>query len=136
MRAKGGGRLRDDEFGLHSIGQVRLAVSSVERAVEFYRDVLGMPFLFQYPGVGAFFDLDGTRLMLVDPEGRDFGGKSVLYYLVPDIEAAYATLQERGVQFDDRPHLVHRADTHEEWMTFFKDPDDNVLALMSKVPLS
>ena len=86
--------------GLSRIGQVRIAVRDVDRAVAFYRDTLGMPFLFQFPGM-AFFDLNGTRLMLVDPESRDFGGKSVIYYRVGDIGQAHAALTERGVEFSD-----------------------------------
>ena len=120
--------------GLSSIGQVRVAVRDVERAVAFYRDTLGMPFLFQFPGM-AFFDLNGTRLMLVDPESRDFGGKSVIYYRVGDIGQAHAALTERGVEFSDAPHVVHSDDGHELWMCFFNDPDGNVLALMSEVPI-
>lgn len=120
--------------GLSRIGQVRIAVRDVDRAVGFYRDTLGMPFLFQFPGM-AFFDLDGTRLMLVDPESRDFGGESVIYYRVGDIGLAHAALTERGVQFTDAPHVVHSDHAHELWMCFFNDPDGNVLALMSEVPI-
>jgi methylmalonyl-CoA/ethylmalonyl-CoA epimerase len=121
--------------GLHQVGQIRIAVSDVDRAVAFYRDVLGMAFLFQFPGM-AFFDLDGVRLMLVDPESRDFGGQSVLYYRVKDIKVAHHALSERGVTFADEPHVVHRDERHELWMSFFRDPDDNVLALMSEAPIA
>ena len=120
--------------GLSRIGQVRIAVRDVDRAVAFYRDTLGMPFLFQFPGM-AFFDLNGTRLMLVDPESRDFGGESVIYYRVGDIGQAHAALTERGVEFSDAPHVVYSDDGHELWMCFFNDPDRNVLALMSEVPI-
>ena len=120
--------------GLSSIGQVRIAVHDIDRAVSFYRDTLGMPFLFQFPGM-AFFELNGTRLMLVDPESRDFGGESVIYYRVGDIGQAHAALSERGVEFSDEPHVVHTDDGHELWMCFFNDPDGNVLALMSEVPI-
>jgi methylmalonyl-CoA/ethylmalonyl-CoA epimerase len=120
--------------GLRRIGQIRVAVSDVDRAVGFYRDVLGMTFLFQFPGM-AFFDLDGIRLMLVDPESRDFGGESVIYYRVDDINQAHATLRERGVQFSDEPHVVHSDADRDLWMSFFRDPDANVLALMSEVPI-
>jgi catechol 2,3-dioxygenase-like lactoylglutathione lyase family enzyme len=123
-----------DFSGLRQIGQVRVAVSDVDRAVAFYRDVLGMAFIFQFPGM-AFFDLDGIRLMLVDPESRDFGGESVIYYRVDDIGLAHEKLSERGVDFSDKPHVVHRDEHHELWMAFFKDPDGNVLALMSEVPI-
>ena len=120
--------------GLSSIGQVRIAVHDIHRAVSFYRDTLGMPFLFQFPGM-AFFELNGTRLMLVDPESRDFGGESVIYYRVGDIGQAHGALSERGVSFTDAPHVVHSDEGHELWMCFFNDPDGNVLALMSEVPI-
>ena len=120
--------------GLSRIGQVRIAVHDIDRAVAFYRDTLGMPFLFQFPGM-AFFDLDGTRLMLVDPESRDFGGESVIYYRVDDIARVHTILTERDVRFSDAPHVVHRDDVQELWMCFFNDPDGNVLALMSEVPI-
>jgi methylmalonyl-CoA/ethylmalonyl-CoA epimerase len=119
--------------GLRQIGQIRVAVSDIDRAVTFYRDTLGMSFIFQFPGM-AFFDLDGIRLMLVDPQSRDFGGESVVYYRVDDIGLAHAALTERGVDFSDAPHVVHEDENHELWMAFFRDPDRNVLALMSEVP--
>jgi methylmalonyl-CoA/ethylmalonyl-CoA epimerase len=125
--------MADSFQGLRQIGQVRVQVTDVDRAVSFYRDTLGLPFLFQFPGM-AFFDCDGVRLMLVQPEGRAFGGQSAIYYRVTDIHAAQKALQQRGVTFDDDPHLIYEDDTHAEWMCFFKDPDDNVLALMSSVP--
>ena len=120
--------------GLRKIGQVRVAVSDIDRAVAFYRETLGMAFIFQFPGM-AFFDLDGIRLMLVDPQSRDFGGESVIYYRVEDIGLAHAALVKRGVDFSDAPHVVHQDDQHELWMAFFRDPDRNVLALMSEVPV-
>jgi catechol 2,3-dioxygenase-like lactoylglutathione lyase family enzyme len=125
--------MADAAWGLRQIGQIRVQVTDVDRAVAFYRDVLGMAFIFQFPGM-AFFDLDGIRLMLVEPEGRAFGGESTIYYRVDQIDAAVAALEARGVAFDDRPHEVHRDEAHELWMAFFRDPDGNVLALMSEVP--
>ena len=121
--------------GLGRIGQIRVSVTDVDRAVAFYRDTLGMTFIFQFPGI-AFFDLDGTRLMLSAPEGNpEFEGMSVIYYRVDDIGLAQAALRDRGVQFTDEPHVVHRDDDHELWMAFFHDPDANVLALMSEGPI-
>ena len=123
----------DAGFGLRQIGQIRIQVTDVDRAVAFYRDVLGMTFLYAFPGMG-FFDADGVRLMLVEPEGRAFGGESAIYYRVRDIGEAVGTLESRGVTFDDQPHVVHRDPTYDLWMAFFRDPDGNVLALMSEVP--
>lgn len=121
-------------FGLSTIGQIFVRARDLERAVPFYRDTLGMPFLFQVPKM-AFFQCGSTTLMLGVPETAEFDHPgSILYYLVPDIEAAHATLQQRGVAFLIAPHLVHRASDHELWMASFRDPDGNTLALMSRKP--
>jgi methylmalonyl-CoA/ethylmalonyl-CoA epimerase len=132
-RLQNGSRMSDASFGLHQIGQIRIQVTDVDRAVAFYRDALGMDFLYAFPGMG-FFDVDGVRLMLVEPEGRAFGGESAIYYRVEDIGLAVKTLESRGVTFDDQPHVVHRDPAYDLWMAFFRDPDGNVLALMSEVP--
>jgi len=125
--------MTDEPFGLHQIGQIRIQVTDVDRAVAFYRDALGMSFLYAFPGMG-FFDVDGVRLMLVEPEGRAFGGESAIYYRVDDIRSAVTTLEARGVTFDDQPHVVHRDPAYDLWMAFFRDPDGNILALMTEVP--
>ena len=122
-------------FGLSRIGQIAVPVSDIARAIAFYRDTLGMRFLFQAtpPGLG-FFDLDGVRLMLDAParsQAQHFS--SVIYYEVADLEAAFTTLSERGVRFEAGPHLLAKMPDHELWMAFFRDPDDNLLALMSEV---
>ena len=120
-------------FGLRQIGQIRIQVTDVDRAVAFYRDTLGMDFLYAFPGMG-FFDAGGVRLMLVEPEGRAFGGESAIYYRVDDIAEAVKVLELRGVTFDDQPHVVHRDPAYDLWMAFLRDPDGNVVALMSEVP--
>jgi methylmalonyl-CoA/ethylmalonyl-CoA epimerase len=120
--------------GLSQIGQVALTVTDVDRAVAFYRDALGMKMLFRTGPNLAFFDCAGIRLMLSAPEA-DFkpASGSVIYFKVPDIRAAFDALRGRGVTFSDEPHLIAKMPDHELWMTFFKDPDGNVLALMCEV---
>jgi catechol 2,3-dioxygenase-like lactoylglutathione lyase family enzyme len=121
-------------FGLAQIGQIAVPVSDVERAIAFYRDVLGMRFLFQAPPGLAFFDCGGVRLMLDAPaKAQADSHSSVIYYKVQDLQAAFEALASRGVVFDAKPHLIARLPDHELWMAFFHDPDDNVLALMSEV---
>jgi methylmalonyl-CoA/ethylmalonyl-CoA epimerase len=122
----------DTTFGLGQIGQIAVTVSDVERAVAFYRDVLGMRFLFQFPNL-AFFDCGGVRLMLTLPEGTAVGGNSVIYYKVDEIERAADLLASRGVTFEAKPHLIAKMPDHELWMAFFRDPDGNLLALMCEV---
>jgi methylmalonyl-CoA/ethylmalonyl-CoA epimerase len=123
-------------LSLSQIGQIAIVVRDVERATAFYRDVLGMKFLFAYPGL-AFFDCDGTRLMLSRPEKKEFDHpSSILYFRVSDIQSAYQTLRERSVEFEDEPHIVARMPDHDLWMSFFRDPDDNIFALMAEVAKS
>jgi methylmalonyl-CoA/ethylmalonyl-CoA epimerase len=118
---------------LSQIGQIAMPVRDVEKAIAFYRDVLGMRFLFKAPPGLGFFDCAGVRLMLDGPAAAQAGRGSVLYYKVEDIEDAFATLAGRGVAFEGKPHLIAKMPDHELWMAFFRDPDQNLLALMSEV---
>jgi predicted enzyme related to lactoylglutathione lyase len=119
--------------GLGTIGQIHVSVTDVDRAVAFYRDVLGIPFLFQVPGQPmAFFDCDGVRLYLGKPETAEFRSNPVLYFRVEDIDEAHRELNDLGVAFSDTPHVVHRTEGAELWMTAFKDPDGNNLVLMAE----
>lgn len=121
------------QLELTQIGQIAINVRDLQRAVAFYRDTLGMCFLFQAPGGLAFFDVGGVRLMLGVAEKPEFSHPaSILYYKVPDIGTAYETLTSRGVTFIDEPHLIAKMPDHELWMTFFRDSEENVLALMEE----
>lgn len=122
-------------FGLSRIGQIAIPVRDVERAIAFYRDVLGMRFLFQAPPGLGFFDCGGVRVMLDGPAAAQAGTGSVVYYRVSDLHAAHETLAARGIVFESEPHLIATLQDHELWMAFFRDPDRNLLALMSEVPL-
>jgi len=120
------------EWGLSTIGQIAVAVSDVDRALSFYRDGLGMKLLFQFPNL-AFFDCGGVRLMLSDSEKPSGDSPFCIYYRVSDIEKASAVLRARGVQLEREPHCIARMPDHELWMAFFRDPDRNLLAMMSEV---
>lgn len=120
-------------FGLSQIGQIAITVTDVPRAIAFYRDTLGLKFLFEAPKLG-FFDCGGIRLMLTLPEGASGTHASILYYKVPDIQQAHEVLSGRGVAFEGPPHLIAKMPDHDLWMAFFRDPDHNILALMSEVP--
>lgn len=125
-----------DSFGLNRIGQIAVTVGDIDRAVDFYRDTLGMSFIFQAPPGLAFFDCDGVRLLLEQTAGENSQQfSSIIYYKVGDIQDAFHTLVSRGVTFEADPHIVAKMADHELWMAFFRDPDDNLLALMSEVPL-
>lgn len=119
---------------LGPIGQVAMTVSDVPKAVQFYRDAVGLPLLFQAPPGLAFFDCGGIRLMLSQPEGEftPGGASSVLYFKVSDIEGTHRSLASRGVQFVDEPHLIAKMPDHALWMCFFRDLDGHTLALMEE----
>ena len=128
--------MSDGSVGIQALGQVFVPAQDLERAVAFYRDTLGIRFLFEAPPRMAFFDLDGIRLLLGEGEGSEHHGGSILYYKVPDIGAAHQALIARGVTFDVDPHFVHDMGDHELWMAFFRDSEENRLALMCEVPKS
>lgn len=121
------------DFGLAQIGQIAVPVTDIERSIRFYRDVLGMRFLFQAPPGLAFFDLNGIRLMLDGPAKAQAGNSSVIYYKVDDLQSAFETLSKRGVEFETEPHLIAKMPDHDLWMAFLRDPDENLIALMCEI---
>ena len=129
MKAPGEGAL-----GISKVGQIAIPARELPRAEAFYRDVLGLRHLFTANGMLAFFDCGGTRLMLDTNLGKD-GPRhsSILYFLVPDVVAAFERLQLRAVKILDPPHLIAKMPDHELWMGFFEDSEGNTLSLMAEV---
>ena len=120
---------------LNQVGQIFVNVRDLDRAIEFYRDILGMNFLFQAPPNMAFFDCGGVRIMLGVADRPDLNHPaSVIYYKVEDIERVYEVFHARGVEFIVKPHLVAPMPTYDLWLADFKDSEGNILALMSEVP--
>lgn len=120
---------------LDRIHQIAVYARELEEAISFYRDTLGAKYLakFDPPGL-AFLDFSGVRILL-----EKVGPKVTLYFRVDDIHSAYAELLSKGVPFKGEPHLIHRDDQgifgkpgEEEWMVFFSDPSDNILALATR----
>jgi methylmalonyl-CoA/ethylmalonyl-CoA epimerase len=121
-------------IGITRLGQIAINAHDVERAANFYQDVLGLKLLFKAPPGLAFFDCGGVRLMLSRPEKPELDHPgSILYFVVPDIKTAHRTMRDRGVHFEDEPHMVARMPAHDLWMTFFRDSENNLLGLMSEV---
>lgn len=125
-----------DHFGLDRIGQIYITAHDLDRATTYYRDVLGMKFLFQVPNM-SFFDCGGIRLMLGKPESSEFDHPaSILYYAVDDIQSAHESLLSRGVEFKSAPHKVADLGSKELWIGFFEDSEGNTVGLMSEIPKS
>ncbi len=118
--------------GISSIGQIALTISDLPRAVAFYRDVLGLRFLFEASNM-AFFDCGGVRLMLSRSETPESTYSSILYYSTADIQAASTKLAGKGVKFESPARMIAKMPDHELWMAFFRDSEGNLVALMSEV---
>src|ERR1700722_989080 len=121
-------------IGISRLGQVAIVAQAVERGAGFYQDVLGLKLLFKAPPGLAFFDCGGVRLMLSRPEKpeHDHPG-SILYFAVPDIQAAHRKMKANGTRLEDEPHLVAKMPDHDLWMTSFRDSENNLMALMCEV---
>lgn len=123
-----------DSTALACIGQIAINAHDVDRATAFYRDVLGLQHLFR-AGQLSFFDCGGVRLMLDKAEKPEFDHpSSILYFKVGDIRAAHQRLKSGGAKFEDQPHVIAQMPKYDLWMTFFRDTEGNLLALMSEVP--
>ena len=118
--------------GLSRLHQIALPVHDTDRAVAFYRDLLGLRLLFTAPPGLAFFDCDGVRLMLSPPAPGHERPGSVLYFAVDDIAATHTALEARGVVFSEAPHKIATLADREVWLASFTDTEGNPLALMSE----
>ena len=120
-------------FSLGPVGQIALGVADADRSEAFYAGVLGLRKLFRFGGL-VFFDCGGLRLLIDQaPPGAPKSG-GLVYFRVADIVLARRELEGRGVAFSDEIHRIAPMEDHDLWMTFFKDPDDHVLALMMEAP--
>lgn len=115
------------------IGQIALTVSDVAKARTFYRDVLGLTFLFDAGPDLTFFTAGSVRILITKPEGNGVVGKnSVLYFRTAAVDTAYKTIVDRGAKAERPPHLVVKMPDHELWMGFVRDPDGNLIGLMEE----
>ena len=118
---------------LSAIRQIAVVVGDVESALAFYRDILGVRFLFRAGPDLAFLDAGGIRLMLTTPQGHGaVGANSVLYFTVTDIGATHAALVARGATSERAPQLAATMPDHELWIGFLRDPDGNLVGLLEE----
>ena len=122
------------KLGIQNIGQISIIVHDLPRATAFYRDVLGLTLLFTAPNM-AFFDCGGVRLLLGPAETPELDHpSSILYFRVPDLNAAYQRLADLGVPIVAPPRLIAPMPTYDLWMAAFRDSEGNIHQLMSEVP--
>jgi methylmalonyl-CoA/ethylmalonyl-CoA epimerase len=122
---------------LKTLGQIAITVRDLAVSTAFYRDTLGMKFLFD-AGSMTFFQCDSVRLLLGTAEGDSSDtplapSSTILYFMVDDLIQTHASLLTRGVSFSREPHLVAKMSDHDLWMAFLKDPEGNTIGLMNEV---
>jgi methylmalonyl-CoA/ethylmalonyl-CoA epimerase len=122
-----------DTLEITGIGQIAINCHDLKRATEFYRDKLGMRLLYEFPGL-AFFDCGGVRLMLAEPEKKEFDHPaSIIYYKVNDIQQSARSLTDKGVTLEHEPSVIAKMPDHDLWMFFVRDSEGNLVGLMSEV---
>jgi predicted enzyme related to lactoylglutathione lyase len=122
-----------DIVAVGPVTQIHLSVKNIYSSIGFYRDILGLPFLFKVPDQPmAFFQSGPVRLSLGKPESPEQSTKVLLYFSVDDIDAEYARLSRIGVDFVKEPHVVRRSGPHEVWIALLRDPDGHHLGLMEE----
>ena len=120
--------------GVSEIGQIAIVVGDVTKATAFYRDVLGLKFLFEAGPNLAFLAAGSVRLMLSTPQGAgEVGKNSILFFKVKDIAAAHAAIVARGAKNESDPHLIAKMPDHDLWLSAVRDPEGNIVELMSEV---
>jgi predicted enzyme related to lactoylglutathione lyase len=121
------------EHKLSDIRQIAITVSDVSVALPFYRDVLGLTFLFSPSPNLAFLDAGGVRIMLTTPQGAGtVGHNSILYFKVTGIVAVHSAIIGRGAANERDPQLAAKLPDHELWIAFVRDPDGNLVGLMEE----
>jgi predicted enzyme related to lactoylglutathione lyase len=121
------------DIDLKELGQVAVTVSDVASALPFYRDILGLEFLFSPAPDLAFLRAGSVRIMLSTPQGAGrVGANSILYFKTRNIEAVHASLVARGAADERPPQLAARMPDHDLWLGFLRDPDGNLVGLMEE----
>lgn len=121
-------------MSIQNIGQLAINAKDLPRAKGFYQDILGLRFLFDAGPHMCFFDCGGVRLLLETARDPQFDHpSSIVYFRVADIEVSFRAMTAKGLVFEQGPSLIAPMPDHDLWMAFFRDTENNVMALMSEV---
>jgi predicted enzyme related to lactoylglutathione lyase len=112
--------------------QIAIPVRDISRATAFYRDALGLKFLFAAPNM-AFFDCGGVRLYLdANDVSQSAGPNQFIYFRTPDILAQPSALKAKNVEIHQEPHVIAKMPGSEVWLMWIRDSEGNLLALMEE----
>ncbi len=120
------------KHGIEGILQVAIPAKDIERATVFYRDTLGIPYLFNAPNM-AFFNCGGVRLYVDANKGAvEPGGYSLIYFRTSDIEGQHAHLKEKGVEIHQAPRVIASLPGQDIWLMWFRDSEGNLMGVMEE----
>lgn len=118
--------------------QIGIKVTDLDRAVDFYSQLLNCLPLAVFPKPGfAFYDLSGVRLFLDVNAPR-----SAIYLEVSNVVEVVETMSARGVKVVSGPHIVFPDpggifdQPGNEWLAFIEDSEGNNVGLMSREVIS
>lgn len=118
---------------ISELGQLAVTVENVDKSLEFYRDILGLKFLFSPSENLVFLQCGPTRIMLSTPQGAgEVGKNSIPYFTVSEIEKFYEQAITRGAVKEREPQFAAQMPDHELWIGFLKDPDGNLVGIMEE----
>jgi predicted enzyme related to lactoylglutathione lyase len=110
------------------VDYISVPVQDIDRAVEFYGGVLGLPERKRWGSMpGVEFQAGNLTLALMEPEafGQTFSPNALpIAFQVDDVEAVRTALQEQGIEF--RGEIIDSGVCHQ---AIFSDPDGNPLDL-------
>ena len=117
---------------LSEILQIGMPAKDIERAVAFYRDVLGLPLLMEGPNM-AFFKCGEVRLYVdANPGVAKPGDNSFIYFRSSNIQRDHAALKERNAKIQQEPHLIANLPDREIWLMWVRDSETNLLGIMEE----
>jgi methylmalonyl-CoA/ethylmalonyl-CoA epimerase len=118
----------EGRFRLSKASVVILAVTDLNRAMEFYRDRLGLKLTSTNEDF-AFFDAGGFTIALRGGRARSEAADLTsveIAFAVEHVKAAHQALKGFGVEFKREPRII----TGTTWATDFRDPDGHVLSIV------
>ena len=114
-----------------------VAVSDLERAREFYEGTLGLEELSSDGEEAVNYKTGSSQLLVYRSDYAGSNEATAATWVNPDVDGVVADLKSRGVSFEryDMPDAEHDGDVHvfgEMRAAWFKDPDGNILAVVSE----
>lgn len=119
---------------ISGFAQIAIASADPHTLAVYYRDVVGLPFLFEAGGM-HFLQAGPSRLMIYGADAQhSVKGGAIVYLEASDWSAAEAKLEANGAAFAHGAQVVMKEPGRELALRPFTDPEGHKLALMGWRP--